>query len=429
MISKLQGLNSGSNTVKNVGDDIMRLSLEVLGRAGLGENSASFTSSLEYVSVNVVSIMALMMLPKWIIHRIPAMVVRRLIKAYEDWKSQMQTMIRTRRSAILAGSAHEGFGTDLIGQLVKGHSIKSGVQLAQSFALSDSEVLGNLFVFMVAGHETSANTIHFTLILLALHPKIQQKVHRELDDISQGRLASTWSFEHDFPRLLDGFLGAAVSESLRLISPSLTLPKTTLRPQRLNIDGKDVTLPSNTLIRLCVPSVHRNPHCWPHGPPTDPQNPAFPLDNLDNDLEEFKPERWMTGKKKQGDCNDCDIPADSCSSSNTKSQKPPRGAYIPFSDGQRSCLGRRFAQVEMMAALAVTLSECTVELAVDEWASDEEVINMTPEERGSVWQKASEKAHTILREKMTCVITVQFAKGTSIPLRFVKRGKERFREV
>lgn len=421
MISRLQGLSTGSSTVVNVGEDIMRLSLDVLGRAGLGGTSASFT----YVSGHIVSIMALMMLPKWIIHRVPAMVVRKSIKAYEDWKSQMQAMIRTRRSAILAGS-HESFGTDLIDQLVKGQSIRSGVHMSPSISLSDSEVLGNLFVFMVAGHETSANTIHFTLILLALHPNTQKKVHKELDVISQGRSAATWSFEHDFPRLLDGFLGATVSESLRIISPSLTLPKTTLRPQRLRIDGKDVTLPANTLIRLCVPCVHRNPHCWPHGPPANPQNPAFPLDNLDNDLEEYKPERWMASKKKQGGANGHGSSADSCSISNAKSQKPPKGAYIPFSDGQRSCLGRRFAQVEMMAALAVILSECTVELAVDEWSSDEEVINMTTDQRSSLWQKASEKAQTILREKMTCIITVQFAKGTSIPLRFVKRGSERF---
>ncbi|CAG8978602.1 hypothetical protein HYALB_00010963 [Hymenoscyphus albidus] len=434
MVSKLQGLRSGSTTVKNAGDDMMRLSLEVLGRAGLGDKSAGFTSSLEYVSVHIVSIMALMMFPKWIIQRIPAMVVRRLLKAYEDWKSQMQAMIRNRRSAILTG-AYESVNTDLISQLVKGHSPNTGPQLAQPLALSDSEVLGNLFVFMVAGHETTANTIHFTLLQLALNPKIQQNVQKALEDIFQGRPPATWSYEHDFPRLMDGFLGAAVRESLRVISPSLTLPKTTHRPQQLNIDGKEVTLPANTLIRVCVPGVHRNPRYWPYGPRKDSKGPDSPLNDAANDLDEFKPERWMAGKGSPGksdDGSDSQSSGNSSSRTTTKSetrQKPPKGAYIPFSDGQRSCLGKRFAQVEMMAALAVILSECTVELAVDEWATDEEVVCMTTEERKSVWQKASEKAEMHLREKMTCIITVQLAKGYYIPLRFVEKGCERFREV
>jgi cytochrome P450 len=71
--------------------------------------------------------------------------------------------------------------------------------------------------------------------------------------------------------------------------------------------------------------------------------------------------------------------------------RPPRGAYLPFSEGYRACLSRRFAQVEIIAVLAVLFREYSVELAVDEWASDEEVDKMPVGgvERREVWEKAA----------------------------------------
>lgn len=105
--------------------------------------------------------------------------------------------------------------------------------------------------------------------------------------------------------------------------------------------------------------------------------------------------------------------------------KPVKGSYIPFSDGFRSCIGRRFAQVEILAVLAVIFSQYSVELAVDEWNSDEEVEAMDKKEREVVYQKAIDRASVVLKTKVASIITLQL-RGTSIPIRLVKHGEGRF---
>ena len=296
---------------------------------------------------------------------------------------------------------------DLIGQLLKSQQGNYGKSL-RSAGLTDSEVMGNLFVFIIAGHETSANSIHFCLLYLALHPEAQRRAQREIENIFQRRPISEWEYERDLPALLNGYLGAVLNEELRLIAPTITVPKISCaESQSLMVNGEDATVPPNTMIRLAVPAAHRNPKFWPHGPPKDPAKLAFSLDNLDNDLEEFKPERWLPEKAGES------------------LYTPLRGSYVPFSDGQRACLGKRFAQVEIVAALAVVLRDYSVELGVDEWATDDEVRNMTKKERKATWEKAEEKAKWTLQHKMISFITLQL-RGSHVPVRFVKKGEENF---
>ena len=52
----------------------------------------------------------------------------------------------------------------------------SHAEAAQKQTLSDSDIFGNAFVFMLAGHETIANALHFPLVLLALNWKIQRRL-------------------------------------------------------------------------------------------------------------------------------------------------------------------------------------------------------------------------------------------------------------
>ena len=330
--------------------------------------------------------------------------LNRSYEAYVEWGQYMKEMIAAKKVQISSGPSES---MDLICQLLKSQHGKYGRSL-QSAGLTDSEVMGNLFMFIIAGHETSANSIHFSLVLLALHPKAQRKVQRELERIFQGRSISEWDYESDIPALLNGYLGAVLNEELRLIAPTVTVPKVARsESQSLMINGHEATVPADTMIRLCIPAVHRNPKFWPHGSIKDSRKTSSSLEGLENDLEEFKPDRWLP--RKPGG-----LP-----------YIPVRGSYIPFSDGQRACLGRRFAQVEILAALAVIFSQYSVELAVDEWATDQEVDSMTNEERLATWKKAEKKGNWVLQNKMGGVITLQL-RGANVPVRFVKKGKERF---
>jgi cytochrome P450 len=428
-------------TIKTLQGDAMKLSLNVISAAGLGRKMAwprddkasrddknipnghtmSFTDAIGFLLKNV---LVIMILPKWFMSTSPFPEVlqnlhtnntftenapfkffHKCYVAYDEWGKYMSTMVSEKR---LSSSQSTATTTDLLTQLSKTPADAKDT----SPALTDSEIMGNLFVLIIAGHETSASSIHCSLFLLALHPHIQSVVQADLDRIFSSRPVSTWNYDTDLPALLTSHLGAVLAEQLRLIAPIINIPKIVAStPQKLTIeDGKEVTAPLNTMIRLCVPSVHRNPKFWPAGLPATPGKSAFPPGNESNDLEEFKPSRWLP----------------SSSTSSPSIYKPVKGSYIPFSDGARGCLGKRFAQVEILAALAVILSQYSVELAVDEWASDAEIEKMTEEERESVWKKAEESATWCWQNKMGVVITLQM-RGECVPVRFVRRGAERFR--
>lgn len=373
--------------------------------------------------------------------------MRESCEAYDEWGKYMKEIVAAKKTAIRSG--RESPTVDIIGQLVKGQQEGIHGKTQGPAALTDSEVMGNLFVFMLAGHETSANSIHFSLLLLAIHPEVQQKVQKELDEIFQGRPVSEWDYDRDLPLLSGGMLGAVLNEELRLIAPVITVPKSvSSKSQRLTINKKEANIPANIMVRLCVHSVHRNPKFWPHSPPKDPQKPYFPPGNPDNDLEEFKPERWLknySNNSNNSNSNDekeeeeeeepkttdkggprsCTPSPNASSASSSPLYTPPKGAYIPFSDGHRACLGRRFAQVEILAALAVVQSRHSVELAVDEWAADEAVERMSARAKGEVWARARARADSTWQNKMASVITLQL-RGARVPLRVVRRGEERF---
>lgn len=289
----------------------------------------------------------------------------------------------------------------------------------------------------ISGHETAANSIHFSILLVALETAAQRRLQKDLDLIFQGRPICEWDYDQDLPYLFGGVTGAVLNEQLRLFPPVTGIPKSTSEePQSLQMNGKTVTVPPRTHISLCCPSIHRNPRFWPAGPPSDPERPAHPRSNLDNDLEEFKVERWLVHSEPRSSSESLPLPSiktddtealaiNTAADTSASLYRPEKGAYIPFSDGFRACIGRRFAQVEVLAALAVIFSQYSVELAVDDWASDAEVETMSEPERKEVWGKAAERARWLLREGMVSRITLQMAKG-HVPLRFVRKGEERF---
>lgn len=315
----------------------------------------------------------------------------------------MREMISVKRRS-KAASTPVSRATDLLQLLCESQDRKS---------LTDSEVLGNLFVFVVAGHETSASSLHMTLVLLALHPEFQKEIQEELEEVFQGRPSSQWSFEKDFHPLSNCvMLVAAWKEEMRLVSPVVSIPKVVCStPQQVEVNNKHISIPPGTIIRLSAPSVHVNPQYWPHGKPTDPARPGFLLDNLNNDLEEYNPRRWV----------------EKDSTNRKRLFNPVKGSFIPFSAGARSCLGSKFATVEILLALALIFSTYSVELATDEYANDEDIPYMSADEKKEIWCKAAEKARYKWKNKMTCTFTVHL--NQDIPLRFVKKGEEKFLNI
>lgn len=225
-----------------------------------------------------------------------------------------------------------------------------------------------------------------------------------------------------------------MNEQLRLIPPVVNIPKSTLpgSSQPLTVGGKECIVPEGTYIILNTVGVHRNPNYWPHGPARSEElgGRIHNTSNKDNDLEEFRPERWLLSENEKGHAKieakaegeDVDLTPDTASTL----FRPAKGAYVPFSEGFRACLGRRFAQVEILATLAVVFQSHSVELCVDEYASEVEVAAMSNSERKNTWTKAKVEAERKIREEMGTIITLQM-RGKGVKVRFCDRGSETFR--
>ncbi|KAF2877898.1 cytochrome P450 monooxygenase-like protein [Massariosphaeria phaeospora] len=342
-----------------------------------------------------------------------------------EWGKYMEEIYDRKKNQVASGQSSSGM--DLFGALIRGSGILDNKKQSD---FQKSDLMGNAFVIMLAGHETTANALHFSLVFLAMDWHSQKALQDDIDRRMQSRPIADWTYEEDFMKLFNGMPAAVMNETLRLLQPIVNIPKRTEpgRPQPFTMNGQQYTLPGGISIHLSS-AVHRNPKYWPA---PSPDSETTSTSTAHPDVDRFRPERWLidaapTTPFVDLQYDDEDLRGPSGEDTSAHLFKPVKGSYIPFSDGYRSCIGRRFAQVEILAVLAVIFSQYSVELAVDEFASDAEVERMPRggPERKAVWQKAVDRADRLLRQEMGSVITLQL-RGATIPIRLVRRGEERF---
>jgi cytochrome P450 len=287
--------------------------------------------------------------------------------------------------------------------------------------LTKQEVISDSWIILFAGHETSANIAHLSFLFLAIELEKQVHLQKDIDSIVDSRSTEDWSYESDLGRLWNTMLGATINETLRLMPPIVDIPKIVRgAPQPLTFDGKTVSVPPSTMIHISAAGVQRNPRYWPHSPSK--------LSNKKHDLDDWVPERWFSSTKPTEKTNSPDSGSED--GENTASFDtqdglfvPPKGVFIPFSEGARACPGRRFAQVEITAVLAVVFKSYSLELDVSEWASDAQVEKMTKAEKRKLYQLAMTKARNLIAASQSEIFLQM--RG-NYPVRFVKRGEEKF---
>jgi cytochrome P450 len=445
-----------SEPLSDVSDQAMRLSLHVISRAGFGVSltwphedehvqeappghKLTFKDALTALLDNL---LVVLIFPKWLMKWAPNKTLNETHEAYVEWGQYMREMYVKKRDEIKSGE--EGGGMDLMGALVRGagfsaesksdtppsspaEKISNNPSLPKP-TFNEEEILGNAFVFILAGHETAANTIHFACMFLAMHPSSQLRLQQDLDALLGDRPSSEWSYDEDVPKLFGNMAGAVMNEELRVLPPVVGIPKTTARgsAQTINMNGQRYTIPDDSFISLSSPGLHRHPKYWPH--------------TSIEDLNDFRPERWLldekTGKGNSSDEEeaaaqdgpDADGP-DTRGDTASNLFRPVKGSYVPFSDGYRSCIGRRFAQVEILAVLATIFKTWSVELDVSMFLKDGETEeNLSDARKKEVWTLADERARELMRTGMGTIVTIQLRKG-KVPMRFVRRGRERFAGV
>lgn len=160
--------------------------------------------------------------------------------------------------------------------------------------------------FMFRGHDTTAMSITFTIMLLAEHKEIQDRARAEVKEVldaNGGKMSM--SALQNLP-----YLERCIKESLRLF-PSV--PFISRSPEK-DLKLSNYTVPADTTIHLHIVDVHRDPQFWPNPDVYDPDR--------------FLPE-------------------------NCQGRHPY--CYIPFSAGPRNCIGQRFAMFELKAVVGLLL--------------------------------------------------------------------------
>ncbi|KAL8906169.1 MAG: hypothetical protein Q9207_002202 [Kuettlingeria erythrocarpa] len=196
--------------------------------------------------------------------------------------------------------------------------------------LSDDEIVGNLFNFTLAGFDTTASTMAYAIVILAISPEWQDWIGEEIDRVAVKHPQA--DYDGTFP-LLTRCL-ALMYEILRLFTPVLHIARCTTSPQILRSHG----IPANTNVFVAPSLIHVSPTLY--GP----------------DALSFRPTRWVI-QNGQG----CEALA-----------TPPSGTFLPWSSGPRHCPGTKMAQVEFVSVIRTIFERWRVEVAVEKGESLDE---------------------------------------------------------
>ena len=249
---------------------------------------------------------------------------------------------------------------------------------------------------MFAGHEASANTITFIILLLACHPRIQRLVQQDIDRILKLRPVSEWSYSRDYSLLSQSYVGAVINEALRLYTVIPYIYKSVSTPQPIIVDGRTHVIPAETLILMNTNAVHRHPNIWPKGPKSTAEYAPYPVTD-------FNPSAWLDKESEEG----------------SGFLHPQMGSFMPFSDGSRGCLGRQFALVELCAIITRLFREHSVELVVKDQGLETTRLN-----KRALWQEARRRAEMEMSNGIELRMSLRMTK--LVPVKFVNRGEENF---
>ena len=172
-------------------------------------------------------------------------------------------------------------------------------------SLSDEAVRDHVLTLLFAGHDTTTATITFMLYELARNPHELALLREELDSVLDGRRPTAEDLARNLPRL-----DMAVDETLRLYPPAWIGPRRSV--DSFEFDGNQV--PGGVHVNYCSWASHRLPEVFP-------------------DPDAFVPGRFSPEEKA----------------------RLPKGAYVPFGGGSRTCIGMRFGLMEVKAIAALLL--------------------------------------------------------------------------
>jgi len=218
------------------------------------------------------------------------------------FESAIDTIVATRRHRL--AQEPDEVPRDILTLLLEARDPETGE------SLSEVEVRANILTFIAAGHETTANSITWTLFLLSQSPewrsRVQAEADRELDGDIDGlseRLVET---------------RAVIEEANRLYPPIAAISRAALGPDELA--GEPIR--RGTMVVVAPYVLHRHHALW-------------------SDPDSFDPNRFLGAARERID----------------------RFAYLPFGVGPRVCIGAALAMQEASIVVATVMRNFTLQLA------------------------------------------------------------------
>ncbi|ORZ06033.1 cytochrome P450 [Absidia repens] len=178
---------------------------------------------------------------------------------------------------------------------------------------SDEELRGNLALFFLAGHETTASAMCFCLYNLAMNKDIQEKARKEVLEVLGDEPVDVRPDIQDLKQFR--YMDMILHENLRRFGPAaMLLP----RKSEEDFVADGILIPKNTPVVIDLNTMHHNPQVW-------------------KDPEIFDPERFAPGGEYEANGE--------------------KMAWLPFSSGSRVCIGKSFSMAEQRVFLSMLLKK------------------------------------------------------------------------
>ncbi len=197
--------------------------------------------------------------------------------------------------------------------------------------LTDLQIRDEVMTLMFAGHDTTTSTVAFMFYELARHPQIVSRLLAEQDaKLKDGRPSAAQLMSGELSELEMVF-----DETLRKYPPAWIGPRRSV--EAFEFEGH--TIPGRAFVNYCSWASHNLPDVF-----------AEPS--------EFRPERFTPEAKAA----------------------LPKGAYVPFGGGSRTCIGMRFGQLEIRTIATLLLTRFTLTLPDDFQLEIRQMPTISPRE-------------------------------------------------
>ncbi|KAJ3527396.1 hypothetical protein NMY22_g9806 [Coprinellus aureogranulatus] len=327
-----------------------RMALELVARSGFGYSfdtlepdapehpyAVSLRNFAGTINDPIVTIVRMLSFPY--VHNIGTPRFQRAVVDALPWKKlhglrdMVDVMHRTSidifenaKRGLKDGGSHSGRFGD--GKDIMSALIRANINASEQDRLPEDELIAQVSTITFAAMDTTSNGMSRILYLLSENPDVQERLRREVVDAysSQGG-----DLDYDTLTALP-FLDAVCRETLRLHTPVPNFPRQTKKDTVLplgtpitTVDGREISeipIPKDTVLFMSLHNCNRDPAIW--GP----------------DANEWKPERWLSP-----------LPA-------TVTEARIPGVYsnlMTFLGGSRSCIGFKFAQLEMKLVISTMI--------------------------------------------------------------------------